>query len=890
MSFALTKIQPPRVRTASMAREDLESRLATALCAQRVVLVCAPAGFGKTALLAHALSRLPDGTGRAWIAADEGDDLERLVGCMLAALEPCDPPWRTAPERLAARIAAAGEADRHALAAEIINTLEATGVPHGVIVLDDLHRVEDPAFHAFLGLLVERLGPRWTLAISTRSEPPLPLARLRAAGELAEFRQPQLQFTPAEAARLMTGLEPSVAQALYERTQGWPAGLCLAASAVAAAAADGSGSAATLERRLRAADRPLFEFLLAEVLGGLRAELVDFLLRTSVLPELEPGRCAAVSGMEDAARLLDEVERLGLFVTTLDAPAQMLRLHDLFREALQHRLGLEHPALLAELRRRAAQTEPDAFRRISMLVEAGEPAAAAEELYQHAPPVLPLAGTPAVTRLVASFPDAMREAAPELLHVRGLVDWVRWDFPAMLADFERAATGFAARGAADRAQLSRGYGAHALISRGRFDEAATLLTTLRGREVSPPARVMALNAEIWLAIDTGRLRAVAPLLDRMLDLLQEVDQISLWYHTTPPNRLPGLPGVVAPLSRHAALLARVAGDEPTPLGAMAVLSQAWCELWQGRIREAEVLLRRADADARWSGTTGAVRTHQLLLSALLHTLRGDRQRALEDAWTRVREFEGSYGAWGRCNLRGFAARIAAVTGDVVALREALRQVEAERVRLDPHVYDAALRPFDPIVAQLAWLEGRHDEAIRRWRVALDAEEVIDLYGQATETRLRLARALLGRGDVPAAVAAVAAALESASREGGPGGALLATDAIVELADFDWGGRLGASHLSLLREWAALVETPGAAARPAAEAVGIAQLRLSPREAEVLDLIAAGASNKHIARTLELSPHTVKRHVANILDKLGLASRVQAAAWHHTRPTGSPAYH
>jgi LuxR family maltose regulon positive regulatory protein len=888
MTFALTKIQPPRVRTASMAREDLESRLATALSAQRVVLVCAPAGFGKTALLAHALGRLPDGTGRAWIAADEGDDLERLVGCMLAALEPCDPPWRSAPERLAARIAAAGDADRHALAAEIVNTLEATGVPHGVIVLDDLHRVADPACHAFLGILVERLGPRWTLAISTRSEPPLPLARLRAAGELAEFRQPQLQFTPAEAARLMTGLEPSVAQALYERTQGWPAGLSLAASAVAGT--EGAGSAATLERRLRAADRPLFEFLLAEVLGGLRARLVDFLLRTSVLPDLEPGRCAAVSGMEDAARLLDEVERLGLFVTTLDAPTQMLRLHDLFREALQHRLGLEQPALLAELRRRAAQTEPDPFRRITLLVEAGEAGAAAEELYQHAPPVLPLAGTPAVARLVSSFPDAMRETAPELLHVRGLVDWVHWDFPAMLADFERAATGFAARGTADRAQLSRGYGAHALISRGRLDEAAALLATLRDREVSPPARVMALNAEIWLAIDTGRLRAVAPLLDRMLDLLQEVDQISLWYHTTPPNRLPGLPGIVTPLSRHAALLARVAGDEPTPLGAMAVLSQAWCELWQGRIREAEDLLRRADADARWSGTTGAVRTHQLLLSALLHALRGDRQRALEDAWTRVREFEGGYGAWGRCNLRAFAARIAAVTGDVVALREALRQVEVERARLDPHVYDAALRPFEPIAAQLAWLEGHPDEAIRRWRAALDAEEEIDLYGQATETRLRLARALLGRGDTPAAAAAAVAALESASRDGGPGGALLATDALVELADFGWGGRLGASHLSLLREWAALFEPPGAAARPAAEAAAMAQLRLSPREAEVLDLIAAGASNKHIARTLELSPHTVKRHVANILDKLGLASRGQAAAWRHTRPTGSPAYH
>jgi LuxR family maltose regulon positive regulatory protein len=137
---------------------------------------------------------------------------------------------------------------------------------------------------------------------------------------------------------------------------------------------------------------------------------------------------------------------------------------------------------------------------------------------------------------------------------------------------------------------------------------------------------------------------------------------------------------------------------------------------------------------------------------------------------------------------------------------------------------------------------------------------------------------------------VTAAIERASSDGGPGGALLATDALVELAGYDWSSRLGAGDRLLLQEWAGLVDRPGAAARAAAEAAGMAQLRLSPREAEVLDLIASGASNKHIARTLELSPHTVKRHVANILDKLGLTSRVQAAAWRHTRPAGTSAYH
>jgi LuxR family transcriptional regulator, maltose regulon positive regulatory protein len=765
MTFALTKIQPPRPRAAAVERASLESRLAAALAARRVVLVCAPAGFGKTALVARALERLPAGTGVAWVAADEGDDLERLVECILAALEPCDPPWRTAPERLAARIAVADEPERRALAAEIINTLEATDVAHGVIVFDDLHRVTDLAFHAFLDLLVERLGEHWTIAISSRSEPPLALARRRAAGELAEFRQPELAVHAGRDAAPARGLRGAVADALHDRTQGWPAGLSLAASALAAAGAREQGSRASFERGLRAADRPLFDFLLAEVLEGQRPELVDFLLRTSVLAELEPARCAEVSGVEGSGRLLDEVERLDLFVTTVESPARTLRLHDLFREALQHRLGLEQPGLLAELRRRAAATERDPLRRIALLVEAGEPRAAAAQLFEHAPLVIPRSGTKAVERLLGLFPPGLGTQAAQLAFVRGLVAWVHWDFPAMLADFQQAESAFAAAGDGADARLARAFRATALIARGRFDEAAAALGTLQSGDVAPPARIMALNAEIWLAIDTGRLRSVAALLDRMLDLLQEEDRVNLWYHTTPPNRLPGLPGVVAPLERHAALLARVAGDEPTPLGAMAVLSQAWCELWRGRMGEAERLLRHADADAQWSGTTGAVRTHQLVLGALLAAIRDDARASLEAAWTRAREFDHGYGTWGRYNFRVLVARVAGITGQLQELQSAWREIEALRTLLDQRAYAGGLMPLEPLAGQLAWLEGRPDEAIDRWAAALEAEEAIDLYGQAAETRLRLARALLRRGE-PAAAATVAGSGVRARAAGG----------------------------------------------------------------------------------------------------------------------------
>ena len=123
-----------------------------------MVLLCAPAGYGKTMLLAQEVARLPDGKRLAWVSADAGDDLQRLLECMLAALEPFDPPWRTAPEALVARVGRVPRTSERAVAAEIINALDACEAPHGVIVFDDVHRVDDPAFFRFLDRLIERMS------------------------------------------------------------------------------------------------------------------------------------------------------------------------------------------------------------------------------------------------------------------------------------------------------------------------------------------------------------------------------------------------------------------------------------------------------------------------------------------------------------------------------------------------------------------------------------------------------------------------------------------------------------------------------------------------------------------------------------------------------------
>jgi LuxR family maltose regulon positive regulatory protein len=894
MTFARTKIQPPRPRAAFVERGRLQADLAEALLARRLVLLCAPAGYGKTMLLAREVAHLPAGTAVAWVSLDGGDDLQRTLECVLAALELFDPPWRTAPEALVTRVASGSPDDERAVVAEIVNTLDACEASHGVIVLDDVHRVADPALFRFLDGLVARISARWTIALASRTEPPLSLARLRAADEVAEFRQLKLQFARDEARRLAAsaGLDEAIADRVFDRTQGWPAGLRIAVGAVRAGGAGDAGSdrRAAIERALRAGDRPMFEFLISEVLNGLRPELADFLLRVSVLPELDAARCAAVAGTPNAAALLDEIERLGLFVDVLDGAVRTLRLHDLLRDAMQEHLRLRDPALLDALRRRAAAVEPDPLRRVMFLVEAGATDEAARLVYEHVPAVVATAGAASAQHLIGQFPAPFRDRSPELAFVLGLVSWFHWDFPGMLDCMERAAAGFSGAGDDARSRFARAYRAKALIALGRLDEAAAELAAMGPLALPPETRIVVLSAFAWLAIDTGRLRLVAPLVDEMVTLLEKVDRLDLWYHTTPPHRLPGLPGIAKPLARHAAALLRVAGDEPTPLRALALFSQAWCALWHGRLDDARELRERAREDAEWSGNAPVLRGHLLALTAVLQALAGDCAGAMEAAWARVRALDGD-SEWTSYVLLLFAARIASTCSDADALRTLVPQLDAIKARLPAPDRPARTRSQLPVAAQLAWLDGRVDAAVEAWREALAHEEEIDLLGQAAQTRFRLARALAQRGEIAQAAETLQPVFARVRAEGAPGAALLATDALRDLAVLTWSDALPASQQAELRAWWAILAAERTHRSDVQKAEADAATTVAPgggealtaRELEVLQRIAAGDSNKLIARALDLSLHTVKRHVANILGKLGVDTRGQAAACYRNRP-------
>ena len=866
--FARTKIQLPRPRPGLLLpRPALEQRLVQALQQHRVVLLAAPAGYGKTALLGRALDQLPPGHARVWIALDEGDDLQRLLACLIAALEPYDPPWRSAPEGLLAAAGQAGTAQ--GMAEELLNTLEQCELPHGVVVLDDLHHVTDPACLEFLDFWLQRGSARWCLVLSSRHEPALRLARLRAAGELAELRQQDLQLDREEVRALAAGvgLDDAAADALHRRTAGWAAGLRLALNG----AGSGAGGSAI--------DRAAFEFLTTEVLARIDPGLREFLLLSSVLSELEAGRCAAVTGELQALRRIDEVERLGLFATVVDENGPVLRLHDLFREALQHRLKLERPAERLEVLARAARLETDPVRRQSLLLAAGRPEQAAQALLEAWPGMLIEGVGRTVLHLCAQFPPGFVDHSPALQLISGISCWMIWK----MADWERHAARAAslAGAAGDLAltQTARGYHAAALVVSGRLAEAGALLEPLLATPPVRAAHIIALVAESWRQQQLGRPEAASAAWRTLLRLLEQEPTLESWVITGPPPRVAACRGNAATMQRWAVAMLALCGDRPMPVRVTALGILGWLALWGGRLAEARDWLARAEDDVRWAGNP-VERGHVQALAATLAAVDGDAPRARVLMQARLDEHPSGYAHWGHWQVLHQAGQIAALGEERERLAELLQRLLALQPTL-PQASPQRLRPLLPLQGQLAWLEERRAEAIALWQEALDHEDEADLMKLADQTRVWLARALLREGR-PAEAADVLGPL-LARTDAEPGGVLLAGAALPALAAAAWGRRLEAVARERLRHWAALL--PAGRPVPVAPAPGPRDA-LSQREREVLALIARGDSNKLIARALDLSPHTVKRHVAHILEKLGLASRGQAAAWYR-RDSGLP---
>jgi LuxR family maltose regulon positive regulatory protein len=350
-----TKLTPPRIRSEHVLRRALLAAL-RAGSARKLTLIAAPPGFGKSTLLAEWTTTQPEGV-VAWLSLDETDnDPARFFTYLAAAVRSVEPELG---ERALAALHGPGAALVEVVLPLFLNDLVNLN-RELVLVIEDYHLISSQDVHQAVTYLIERSPPCFRIIVSTREDPPLPLGRIRARGELAELRADDLRFTDAEADTFLTGLqelELSSADVvrLQARTEGWPAALYLAALSLR-----GQPNASVIIDRFTGDDRYLVDYLTTEVLAGQTPELRSFLLQTSILGRLCGALCDAVVGRHDSTARLAELEHSNLLLVPLDTRRQWYRYHHLFGDLLRHELEATDADVLADLHRRASKWYRDA--------------------------------------------------------------------------------------------------------------------------------------------------------------------------------------------------------------------------------------------------------------------------------------------------------------------------------------------------------------------------------------------------------------------------------------------------------------------------------------------------------------------------------------------------
>ena len=344
-----TKLYIPRLRPYVVSRPRLLEKL-NKVKERKLALISAPAGFGKTTLLSDWINqaKMP----AAWISLDAGDNdivhfLIYLIASLhqikidvgrvtLTMLETPQPP----PVEI--------------VLAALINDI-ASIQKDFALVLDDYHLVTAPPVQKALLFLLEHLPRNMHLVITTRSDPPLPLGRLRSLNQMVELRGTDLCFTTDETSvffnkKLSLGLSHGEIVMLESRTEGWIAGLQLAALSM-----QGREDMGDFIKEFKGDNRYIFDYLMEEVLNRQPEHIQSFLIQTSILDRLSGPLCDAVTGQKNSQQILNDLEKADLFIFPLDDERKWFRYHHLFADLLEHRLQQTHGDLLPELRRRAGE-------------------------------------------------------------------------------------------------------------------------------------------------------------------------------------------------------------------------------------------------------------------------------------------------------------------------------------------------------------------------------------------------------------------------------------------------------------------------------------------------------------------------------------------------------
>jgi len=896
-----TKLHVPRPRPGFVPRPRLVEALGEGL-AGRLILVCAPAGSGKTTLLAG--WALSGNRPVAWLSLDAADnDPVRLWRHVVAALDQARPGIG---ERVGPLLGLSAPASFEGLVTALINELAAQrGDGEVLLVLDDYHLIDAQPVHVSLGFLLEHLPPGLHLVLASRADPPLPLARLRAGGQLAELRASDLRFTAAEAAALLhesaaADLPAAAVAALAARTEGWVAGLQLAALSLGGQA-DPAGFVAAFS----GSHRYVLDYLAEEVLDRQQEELRTFLLETSLLERLSGGLCDAVTGRTDSQAMLERVEQAGLFLVPLDEVRGWWRYHHLFADLLRARLQQQRPGRVAGLHRAAAAWSEkhgladDAVRHA---LAAGDAAWAARLVERHADAFLLRSEGATLQRWLAALPAGLAGSRPRLLLAQARLALLsnRVEAAEVALDAaERALTG--AAGVADEPfepSAGRAASLFANIPAAIAHERA-ILAVLRGD--AEHAIVFASQAladlgegEWMLASHTNGYLGLAEWLRGRLAEAERAlsSSIGQW-------RAAGQPTVTAWGSYRLGQVQRAQGrldaalsiyqqalDITAPVGLPALPAAGI-----GYVGLAEVAYQRNELEAALRHVTEGIALCRqfhytpplatgLATLAWIRHAQGDAVGARE-AMEEAGQAAPGQGVAGLLNpVPAQRARLQLAQGDVAAAarwaqQRGLGPDDEPGYPQEPEylVLVRVLLAQDHPGAALALLERLHAAAVSQ-----------DREGSVIEIQALQALALAAAGEETAAVDALAGALTLAcpqgyvrvfADEGPPMAALLGRLVAAQRTE-----QAAASGVELgclarvLRAFGGKDAMEGSRRGAAAAVPGLVE-QLTARELEVLALLAAGTPNPRIAEQLVVSLDTVKKHVSHLLSKLGAANRTEA---------------
>ena len=863
-----TKLYIPPSRPRVVLRPRLVERLNEGLAAgSKLTLVSAPAGFGKTTLIGEWVARC--GRPVAWLSLDEGDsDPSRFLTYLIAALQTVAPGIG---EGVLDVLQSLQPPPPESTLTALLNDVAA--IPSDfVLVLDDYHVLDARLVDDAVAFLVEHLPPQLHLIIATREDPPLPLARMRARGQLTELRAADLRFTPPEVAEFLNqvmDLDLSTAQvgALEGRTEGWIAGLQLAAISL-----QGREDTASFIASFAGSHHFVLDYLVEEVLHRQPDHVQAFLLRTSILERLCGPLCDAV--LLDASvpgqETLEYLERANLFIVPLDNDRRWYRYHHLFAELLRQRRQQMAPAsasadadhLRASQWYEASGLQVEAFQHAA----AGNDVERAERLIMHAG--MPLHSIGVVTAILDwldSLPKTVLDERPWLwvtsatsLLMVGRTTGVEENLQAAEealqdADLDDTTRDLIGQIAAVRATL-------ALL---QYQADATIIEARRALEYLGPDNLPFRSRAIWTLGFAYKLQGDRAAARQVFTEAIRQASGNIYYTILATTSLGEIQESENQLYQAAETYRRslqLLSDQRPPDSSeeyigLARIFYEWNDLDTAeqygqkslqlarrydrvidRFINAEVFLARlklAQGDAAGAATMLAETEQSVRENSFVHRM---PEVAAAQVLTLLRQGDVA------------GAAHVAQTHDLP-----LSQARVHLAQGDPSAALAVLEPYRRRVADRAWA----DEQLR----------TMILQGVAFDAHGERARAV--------------ELLDEALTMAEPGGFIrIFVDEGGPMARLLYEACSRGLHAAYVRRVLAAypVGDAGRVASPATR-VGGSRLAepLSGRELEVLALIATGLTNQEIALRLYLSLHTVKAHARSIYAKLGVNSRTQAVA-------------